>query len=88
MVRALVGALWGALLGGLVGCLPCILILCDFAFFKLNEYDEMMGVLLYASLVTCVPSAALIGALIGALVALSRRAATGNTEHKPDAKPG
>lgn len=88
MVRALVGALWGALLGGLIGCLPCILILCDFAFFKLNEYDEMMGVILYASLITCVPSAALAGAVIGALVALTRRAAKATTEHKPDAKPG
>ena len=60
MVRALIGAFWGAFLGGLIGCLPCVLILCDFAFFKLNEYDEMMGVILYASLVTCVPFAALV----------------------------
>ena len=83
MYRLIRGAVAGGLLGGLIGCLPCALLWLAFFYDPPGNGREMVGGLSVYALAIFVPPGALLGAIIGAILASKLRVPA--TEIRDDA---
>jgi hypothetical protein len=76
MGRVVLGSFTGAVVGGFLGCILSLAIAFDAAFLGIGNYapvGEYLAVGLRALFLICVIPAAIVGAIVGGLMATVRR---------------